>query len=361
MNTPPTSLAAVFEAIGKPIALAEFPLVDPPPGHILGRVRMATICGSDLHTISGRRTEPAPLILGHEIVVEAAKLGEGVRESAKGVPLKVGDRLTFTIMASCGRCATCRTGLPQKCESLFKYGHTSIHDGLPLSGGFAEYVYLRPGTAVFHVPEALPDELVCPANCALATVINGLEAGSVQRAERVLVQGAGPLGLYATALLKDMGASEIVVTDIADGRLEMAQRFGADRVLNVAGLDEDAQVSTLGERRFHCVLEVCGNPAAVRPGIRCLGLRGRYVIIGLVCAGSDFSVDGNTLTRNYLTIRGIHNYAPRHLERGLEFLERTHSRFPYEEIVSERVKLRDIGRGLELAKDSGNIRVAVVP
>lgn len=322
---------------------------------------MATICGSDRHTVSGRRTEPAPLILGHEIVAEIVLLGEGVCESAAGAPLKVGDRVSFSIMASCGRCRNCRTGLPQKCDSLFKYGHTCIHDGLPLSGGFAEYVYLRPGTAVFHVPEALSDELACPANCALATVVNGLEAGCVRPGERVLIQGAGLLGLYATALLKDMGASEIVVTDIDDARLQLARQFGAARVVNVRDLAEEEQVGEIGERGFDCAIEVSGDPNAVAPGVQCLTLRGRYVIVGLVCAGSNFTVDGNTITRNYVTIKGIHNYAPRHLEKGLAFLERTRSQFPYEALVSKTMKLKEIQAAFAAAADSRNIRVAVVP
>ena len=84
-------------------------------------------------------------------------------------------------------------------------------------------------------------------------------------------------------------------------------------------------------------------------------------MMGLVCAGSCFSVDGNLITRNYLTIKGVHNYAPRHLARGLRFLEETASRFPYEELVWEVVELGRIERGFELARGRRGIRVGVVP
>ena len=358
---PDKCLAAVFEEAGGPLRLREFPLVDPPPGHVLARVRMATICGSDLHTVEGRRAEPAPLILGHEILAEVAAPGQEPVRAANGEPLSAGDRITFTIMASCGACENCRRGLPQKCRSLFKYGHASCTDALPLSGGFAQYVYLRPGTAIYRLPDSLSDAEVCPANCALATVVNGIEAVSVKAGERVLVQGAGLLGIYATALLKDLGAVEIAVTDVNDSRLEVARRFGADATLNVDGLDDDDVVDGLGEGRFDCVIEVSGAPSAVRPGLGALALGGRYVIIGLVCPGSEFTVDGNLIARNYLEIRGIHNYAPEHLARGLSFLERTRTDFPYSELVGCTYPLSEINAAFSAASQRKAIRVGVVP
>jgi len=361
LNIPDRCLAAVFEGVGKPLRMESFALEDPLPGHVLAKVRMATICGSDLHTVSGRRVESTPLVLGHEIVGEVAALGEGIRETSAGDPLRVGDRVTFTIMASCGRCPNCRAGIPQKCRSLFKYGHTCINDGLPLSGGLAEYVYLRPGTSVFHVPSSLSDKAVCPANCALATVVNGLEAIAIRPGERVLVQGAGLLGPYAVALLKDRGAGEVVVTDLDGARLDMAANFGADETVNVAGMSADDVVDMLGEMRFDCGVEVCGDPSVVWPGIRTLALKGRYVIMGLVCAGSLFTIDGNTVTRNYLTITGVHNYAPKHLAAGLAFLERTCSRFPYQDLVSEVLQFSEAEEAFKLAAEKRGIRVAVVP
>ena len=361
VTLPDTCQAAVFDGVGQPIRMATFPLVEPPAGHILAKVRMATICGSDLHSVSGRRIEPAPSILGHEIVAQVVELGEGVSESANGAALEQGDRVTFTIMASCGGCENCRAGLPQKCESLFKYGHTRIGDGLALCGGYAEYLYLRPGTGIFHVPTELSDKEVCPANCALATVINGLETIEVNAGDRVLVQGCGLLGLYCTMLLKERNVSEIVVTDVADGRLDAARNMGADETLNVTGMDDQKLIGALGKDRFDCVVEVCGNPSVVRPGIQALGLRGRYLIMGLLSAGSNFTVDADTIARHYLTIKGVHNYAPRHLAQGLDFLARTRSRFDFKSLVGAVMPLSDAGRAFEEAATGSAVRVAIVP
>ena len=361
MAIPDSCMAAVFDGVGKPLRMERFDLGLPPPGHILAKVLMTTVCGSDLHTVFGRRLEPTPLILGHEIVAEVEALGEGVAPFFDGDLCERGDRITFTIMAACGDCPRCRSDMPQKCESLFKYGHASCDNAPPLSGGLAEYIVLRPGTAVFRVPSALPDAVVCPANCALATTINALEAVSVQPGERVWVQGAGLLGLYATALLVDLGAGEVIVTDVDDKRLEMAGTFGAHRTVNVHGISPNDVAAVIGERTCDCVVEVCGDPSAVPPALTALRLRGRCVLVGLVFEGADVTIDGNAVTRNYLALTGVHNYAPRHLKRALDFLEKTAPDLPYKDLVPRTVPLADVEKALCLSKSRAGIRIAVVP
>ena len=361
MAIPDSCVAAVFDGVGKPLRMERFELGFPLPGHILAKVRMATICGSDIHTVFGRRVEPTPLILGHEIVAEIEALGEGVTEFATGDPCRQGDRITFTIMAGCGGCPRCLAGMPQKCDSLFKYGHASCDDAPPLSGGFAEYIVLRPGTAVYKAPSGLPDAVVCPANCALATTVNALEAISVQPGERVWVQGAGLLGLYATVLLADMGAGEIIVSDVSNERLEMAETFGAHRTVNVDGITPNDVAVVIGEKTCDGVVEVCGEPSAVPSALRALRLRGRCVLVGLVFEGADFTLDGNTMTRNYLTMTGVHNYAPRHLKCALDFLERTAPNLPYEDLVPRTVPLGDVKKALYLSRARAGIRIGVVP
>ena len=168
------------------------------------------------------------------------------------------------------------------------------------------------------------------------------------------------LGLYAAACLKERGASEIVVTDIDPQRLGMAREFSADRALDVNGMSEGEVVSSLGERYFHGAIEVCGDPAVIRAGVAALRLKGRYVIVGLVCAGADFTLDGNTITRNYLTLTGIHNYAPEHLAEALKFLERTQSRFPYEGLVGKVFPLGRVGEAFARAAEKRDIRVGVI-
>ena len=156
--------AAVFTGAGEPLELTELPVpATLRDGEALVRVTCCTLCGSDLHSYSGDREVLTPTILGHEIL--------GTIEAVGGrTPLAIGQRVTWSIAASCGECYFCRNDLPQKCERLFKYGHEQMSEEHPLSGGLATHCHLAPGTTVVEIPSGLPDEVACPANCATATV-----------------------------------------------------------------------------------------------------------------------------------------------------------------------------------------------
>ena len=129
------------------------------PGEVLVRIRLATVCGSDLHTLAGRRAAPGRCILGHEAVGEIVALGAG-REA-----LRVGDRVTWSLCDSCGTCVPCTEhGLQQKCKHLFKYGHAALDAGGAWAGCFASHILLRAGTAVVVVPQEITDAAAAPIN-----------------------------------------------------------------------------------------------------------------------------------------------------------------------------------------------------
>src|SRR5690606_35133037 len=163
-----------------------------------------------------------PQILGHEMVGRVVAMHQPARH------LTIGQRITWTINASCGDCERCENGYPQKCVRSFKYGHEQSQR---LSGGFASHVVLRAGTGVVPVGN-LPAEVIAPANCATATVaaaITGLQLAN----KTVLVSGAGMLGLTATAMATELGA-KVTVSDINEERLEQAKLFGAVMTVNTA-------------------------------------------------------------------------------------------------------------------------------
>jgi putative phosphonate catabolism associated alcohol dehydrogenase len=357
-------LAAVFYKKGRPLQLEEFELPSVlEPAAALCRITMSTICGSDLHTISGRRIEAAPLILGHEIVGELVALGEGLERDGFGHSLKVGDRVSWSIMASCGQCIYCNYGLPQKCQHLKKYGHTCINDGQPLTGGYAEYIYLFPGTAIFKIPTGMPDEIATPANCALSTVINAKEIIGFQQDETVLIQGAGLLGLNLVALARETGAKVIIVTDISEQRLDLAGRFGADLCLNLSELSEDLASRQIreaaGGHGVDVAFEVCGVKSAVKQALEVLRIGGRYLLT--MVTPMNLELDVNNITRNYLTIKGIHNYNPHQLGEALSFLSDNAHKYPYEEIVGQSFPLSEIEQAIQLAKSGKHIRVGITP
>lgn len=356
--------AAVFYEADRPLELRRFEQPrDIEPGAALCKVLMSTICGSDLHTIKGRRMEPAPLILGHEILGEIVELGEGLTHDGFGGELHIGDRVSWTIMACCGTCYFCRHDLPQKCEHLRKYGHACCEQPPHLLGGFAEYIYLLPGTAIFKVPPNVPNDVATPANCALATMVNAVETIGLSADETVLIQGAGLLGLNLIALTKQAGAKKIFVTDITQSRLEMAQKFGATTTLNAKQLSEKDVLSNILDqtdgRGVDVAFEVCGAKEGVVQAVQALRIGGRYLIAGLVTPGADLGIDGNQVTRKCLTIKGIHNYKPAHLGAALQFLGNHYEEYPYTELVGKTYPLSKINEAVETAESGKYIRVGI--
>jgi putative phosphonate catabolism associated alcohol dehydrogenase len=358
--------AAVMTKANMPLEIREFPLSEVEKGCVLVKIRCCTICGSDLHTWLGHRSTPLPIILGHEIMGEIVELGEGVVRDSGDRPLKVGDRITWTIMNNCGKCYYCREkGLMMKCVELKKYGHDSCERPPHFNGGFAEYCYIMPGTCVIKIPDELSDEVAAPANCGLATVIAGWDAVRLQPGENVLIQGAGTLGIYAAALARTYGCERIIVTDIADKRLEMIKRFGATDVINVKGLKDDDIVKAVQDmtRGFgvDAAMETAGRPEIIPAGLKSLRKGGRYVEHGNVFPGAVFSYDASDIIFRYLTITGVHNYDAKHLEMAIGFLLRTRMTFPFKDIVTHKFDLIDINRAMEVAKSADAIRVAVRP
>jgi putative phosphonate catabolism associated alcohol dehydrogenase len=333
----------LFHGPGQTFELAEVALPSVlHAGEVLVRVSLATICGSDLHTLDGRRSAPAPCVLGHEavgVVMECAR--EGVA---------VGERVTWTLADSCGQCAPCtRWGLPQKCERLFKYGHAASSDGSGLNGCYASHIVLRRGTSILRVPDALPDAVVAPANCALATIVNAL-ADLPTPCDRALVQGGGLLGIYACAWLRHRGVSEVYCTDLSPQRLMLVEEFGG------LPLVPGAAVPTMD-----LVLEVTGNAAVVPEGVKALRPGGHYIWGGMVHPETKLDLTGEAVLRKCLTLRGVHNYAPEHLAKGLDFLAQNLDRMPFDRLVSPPLPLDRLEEAIALTRERTWQRVAVRP
>ncbi|MEI7670554.1 MAG: zinc-binding dehydrogenase [Deltaproteobacteria bacterium] len=358
--------AAVLTKTNADLEILEYPLPKVGKGAILVKITCCTICGSDVHAWSGKRKAPVPMILGHEIVGKVLELGEGAAFDSGDRGLKVGDRITWTIMDNCGKCYYCREkGLMMKCLHLKKYGHDRCTDPPHFIGGFAEYCYLTPGTCVIKVPDELTDEEAAPANCALATVVAGWEAADLKPFENVLIQGAGALGFYAAALAKHHGCRRIIVTDILDHRLATIREFGATDTINTRHMGDDELVRVVQDLTdgfgVDAAMEIAGAPGIVPVGLKCLRMGGRYIDHGIVFAGANVTIDFSEIVFRCLTVRGIHNYDTRHLQAAIDFLAQTKGTFPFHKLVTDRFCLDEINQAMTLAHSGNAIRVAVIP
>jgi putative phosphonate catabolism associated alcohol dehydrogenase len=314
-------------------------------GEFLVRLTLATICGSDLHTYEGRRSAPTPCVLGHEGV------GEIVACGSFGDVRFIRQRITWTLTDICGSCPACdEWDLPQKCDSLFKYGHASLDDGAGYNGCFASHIVLKPGTRKVFLPNDLPDHLVAPANCALSTMVAALEKIPAE-AKRVVIQGAGLLGIYGCALLRDRGVENVFVSDPVASRLALTEKFGGRKLADCPNPNSS----------FDAVIEVAGVPEVIEEGLRLLRPGGTYVLAGMVHEDTSLQLKGVDLVRGCLTLVGVHNYAARHLEEGINFLSRTKADFPWDQLVSPPVPLSKIDEAFVASQSREWPRVSVVP
>lgn len=337
-----TGRAALFHGVGQPLELAWFPVPEPVGSEVLVRVTCCTLCASDLHTHAGRREAPTPAVLGHEIVGRIEAINPGSR-------LTVGDRVTWSIAASCGACFFCGDGLPQKCERLRKYGHERSTPDRPFTGGLADHVLLEPGTFILRVPDEIPDVVAAPANCATATAAALLRAGGFTAGRTVAILGAGVLGVTAAALARASGAREVIVCDPNADRRARAGEFGATRTGEEADPGADL------------VLECAGTAESVAAALALPRVGGTVVLAGTVRPTPPVPLDPERVVRRLLTIRGVHNYAPVDLETAVAFLAGPGRAFPFAGLVGRSFSLEAIEEAFAHAHAHPGSRVAVVP
>lgn len=319
---PQQTVAAVWRG-GDRIALETLPVPEPDDGEVVVAVDLATVCGSDRHTVGGKRAQPCPSVLGHETVGRVVARRGRVLD-AGGAEVQVGQRVVWSVAVSCGACDRCRAGITAKCRTVKKAGHEALDSGWALSGGYARHVLLPRGAAIVVVDDGVPDALAAPAACATATVMAVVEHAGDLSGRRVAVVGAGMLGLNAAAFAASAGAAQVVVADLSPGRRALAERFGATRTVEHLAEAGDTDV----------LLELSGSTAALQAALPLLDVGGVAVLGGSVAPDGLWHVDPETIVRNHLTLRGQHNYEPRHLAAALDFLARTVNAYPWAELVA---------------------------
>ncbi len=361
-----TGRAAVYVAPNAPFVMRHYALREVTDGEALVRITMATICRSDLHSYHGLRPNPCPGILGHEIIGVIEQLGRSVTHDLRGTALACGDRVTWTMFFHAGKSYYRDVhDMPQKAEGVRKYGHEHAEQDPHFLGGFANYCYIQPGTGILKLPEGITDAEATPLNCGIATMVSVIEAAQISKGDTVVFQGLGLLGLYGCAIAKFRGAKRVIGLDTVPHRLAMAGKFGADHTVDISGMSGERQIELVRERCLpdgaDAVIEVCGVAAAVPLGLKMLRVGGRYTIAGLVSPNANMTLDGHEILRRWITLRGIHNYHPRHLVLALDFVMASRDRFPFADIVDAKFPLERLDEAFQRASENAILRAAIVP
>jgi putative phosphonate catabolism associated alcohol dehydrogenase len=356
-----STTALLFQGPGQPWLSESVPIPQPRNGDILVRVLACTICGSDLHSISGRRTVPTPSVLGHEIVGEIVEFGPTVRRlSIDGTPLHVGTRVCWSLVANCDHCFYCEHDLPQKCSTMIKYGHHAYSCPIDLTGGFAGHCLLVSGTKIMQLPASMPLEVACPISCATATIASAMEIAKIIPGETVVVFGAGMLGVTACAMAKELGADKVVCVERSAVRRESSLLFGADIAIEDSQLSEVVRDLTNG-RGADCLLECSGSNQAFESAMNVMRLGGRVVLVGAVFPQEPVPIVLERIVRRNLLVAGVHNYAPRNLKQAVDFLSASGGKYPFASLVSAWYPFTEIERAVEHASSRTAVRVGLKP
>jgi S-(hydroxymethyl)glutathione dehydrogenase/alcohol dehydrogenase len=276
--------AAVCYELNKTLVVEDVELRAPGEGEVKIKLAATAICHSDIHDWKGEMPGGVPFIGGHESAGHVEKVGAGVTS------VKVGDPVVVSLLASCGKCYYCITGLPHLCEHRFdspREPRVRNNKGQPLDlkgniGGFAEYVVVNESQVV-KVPAAMPLDRAALLACGVTTGFGGVvNRAAVRPFQSVVVMGVGGVGINAIQGAAYAGAYPVIAVDVLEPRLKMALDFGATHALNARNekIAEEIRKLTSG-RGADFVFVTVGSIAAIKQGMSFTCPRGTTVMIGL--------------------------------------------------------------------------------
>jgi threonine 3-dehydrogenase len=317
------------------LTLADIEAPRPGPNDVIVDVRAASICGTDLHIFDwdgwAQRTIPPGMAVGHEFAGVIAEIG------AEVTGLAVGDRVSAEGHITCGHCRNCRAGQRHYCRNAEGIG-------VNRPGAFADQIAV-PAVNVFPLPDDISDEIgsiLDPLGNATHTALSFDLVG-----EDVLITGAGPIGLMATAIARHVGARYIVVTDVNDYRLALAEQMGADRAVHVGESPLEAVEMELGMvEAFDVGLEMSGVPSALSDILRTINHGAKIALLGI--PSGPFEIDWNQVIFKGLTLKGI--YGRRMFETWYKMTSMLHSGLDITPVITHHFPVEKFDEAFEAVR-----------
>lgn len=349
------------------------------------KVEMSGICGTDRHIFKGEATELRgksiyPYVGGHEVIGTIVEIGDNAARTMDydGQLLKPGDRVAIAVEVNCGHCWYCRNHYNNTtCENQIQaYGLHPNCDTPPfLRGGFAEYMYIRPGTHLFKVPEEMDTDVAVFVE-EMAVAYHSLARAAVPFAPvnegfgpgmSVAVLGNGPLGILHGIMARIQGAGLTIATDLSDLRLSVAQKLYADVVINANLVSVENRIQHARELTEgvgpDLVIESAGEPEVFVEALQMVRKGGTVIEVGnWVDLGKHVNLD----VMRHITSKNLHIHSVFHCGTNwrpvLKILQQQSNRFHFPSLITHRMGLDELVTGFGTVTDFDKcVKIEVVP
>ncbi|MEY8410703.1 alcohol dehydrogenase catalytic domain-containing protein [Lachnospiraceae bacterium 62-26] len=338
-------LAVVKEHSGPGFSIKEVPMPVCREEDVIVRVRSVGFCGTDGPILAGTREVPWPMIPGHEFA------GDIVETGAKAEGWKVGDRVSACIVIGCGNCKYCIEGNEPLCDNL-------VETGIHVDGAFAEYVRV-PSKVLVKLRDTTSYDFGAAVD-PVASAYRTVKKMPLTSKDTVMVLGPGPIGLYATQLLKLRGARKVIVlgADCDKDRLEMAKKLGADYVINNSVEDAIERVREITEGEMLDFVQDCaGAVPLVETAMNSLKKTGHYYITGLFHKLAP--TDLGKVVRSEIDIHGTICYTREEFRECLQLIEDGRINVP--PMITHHFSLTDMEQAFEVFQSRQAIKIMIHP
>jgi 2-desacetyl-2-hydroxyethyl bacteriochlorophyllide A dehydrogenase len=343
--------AATFQGVEK------VSVIDVPKPAIKGadealiKVTLGAVCGSDLHAYHGRIPMAAGELLGHEFVGVVEEVGHGVKR------FKPGDRVVASFYVACGHCALCRKGWFNECANLATFGFGQMLGGL--GGGQAEYIVVpMADQSMEPIPAGMSDEQAIFVGDILATGMFAAERAEIKPGDVVAVVGAGPVGLMATMCAQLFGPARVLVIDMVDSRLEIAQELGGTPINSSQVNPIEAIDRYTGDVGADSSIEAVGLPSSIDTAIRSVRGGGTISMVGVPAELSgDFPY--YMFWEKSLTFRSGRCNVQKYMRPLLDLIAA--GRLHPEKIISHRMKLDDAAEAYRIFAAREATKIVLTP
>jgi len=338
--------AARLHATRSDLSVDSVPVPELGADDVLVKVEAAGICHSDVNYRDGvAPVARLPMTLGHEFAGTVAEKGAGA------IGVETGDGVCVHYVISCGKCAYCASGRETYCEQYRMIGKD-------VDGGFAEFARV-PSRNVLRIPPTLPIDQAAILGCAVSTAFHGLRRGRAKEGETVLVNGLGGLGLHAVQIASRVfKAGRVIAVDVSDAKLQLAERFGADSLVNASQEGAGERIRELTDGKLaDLALDFVGRRGTVENLLRWVGKGGRLVVVGISPDSVTFSPYTGLIGREVELI-GVNDHLKSELAELIRLVES--GTLDLSQSITQRVRLEDINRGMRMLREQTGSPIRIV-